>query len=66
MRSFYVSNKDPSRSCVPNSELGSEKAIYKGDRAPSEAVFGRAVIPTAAAIVYAGLAAGFLVEKGCP
>ncbi|CAM9389141.1 unnamed protein product, partial [Ascophyllum nodosum] len=32
MRSFNVSNKDPSGSCLPNSSLMKEKAFLKGVR----------------------------------
>ena len=47
-------------------ELGIEKGetIFKGGKAPPEAVSGRATYSTAAAILYAGLAAGVLGEEG--
>ena len=49
-------------------KLGVEKGkdIREGGRTPSEAVFRRAAVPTAAAILYTCLAAGVLSEKGCP
>ena len=49
-------------------KLGVEKGkdIREGGRAPSEAVFRRAAVTTATAILYARLAAGVLSEKGCP
>ena len=49
-------------------KLGVEKGknIREGGGAPSEAVFRRAAVTTAAAILYTRLAAGVLSEKGCP
>ena len=49
-------------------KLGVEKGKYirEGGGAPSEAVFRRAAVTTAAAILYTRLAAGVLGEKGCP
>ena len=49
-------------------KLGVEKGriIREGVGAPSEAVFRRAAVTTAAAILYARLAAGGLSEKWCP
>ena len=48
-------------------ELGIEKGetIFKGCKAPPEAVSGRATYTTAAAILYAGLTAGVFGEEGC-
>ena len=45
-------------------EMG--KDIREGDRAPSEAVFRRAAVTTATAILYTRLAIGVLSEKGRP
>ena len=59
MRTSHVSNMDPSESCVPSSGL-------RRDKAPLEAVSGRAIFTTMGAILYAGLAAGVLGEKECP
>ena len=49
-------------------KLGIEKGkdICEGGRAPTEAVFRRAVVTTAAAILYTRLMTGILSEKGCP
>ena len=49
-------------------KLGVEKGknIREGGGAPSEAVFRRAAVATAAAILYTRLAAGVLSEKRCP
>ena len=41
------------------------KNIREGGGAPSEAVFRRAAVTTAAAMLYTRLAAGVLSEKGC-
>ena len=48
-------------------KLGVEKGetIFKGGKALPEAVSGQATNTTSAAILYAGLAAGFLAEGGC-
>ena len=48
-------------------ELGIEKGetIFKGGKAPPEAVSGRATYTTAAAILYAGLTACVIGEEGC-
>ena len=48
------------------SEIGVEEGetILKEGKAPPEAVSGRATYTTAAAILYAGLAAGVLRERG--
>ena len=50
------------------SEFGVEEGytFFKRGNALSEAVSGRATYTTAAAILYASLAAGFLREEGCP
>ena len=50
------------------SEIGIEEgeAFSKGGKTPLEAVSSRATYTTAAAILYAGLAAGVLREEGCP
>ena len=49
-------------------KLGIEKGkdIREGGRAPSEAVFRRAAVTTAAAILYTRLATGVHSEKGRP
>ena len=49
-------------------KLGAEKGknIREGGGTPSEAVFRRAAVTIAAAILYTLLAAGVLSEKGCP
>ena len=49
-------------------KLGIEKEKYvrEGGRAPTEAVFRRAAVTTAGAILYSRLAAGVLREKGRP
>ena len=49
-------------------KLGVEKRknVREGGGAPSEAVFRRAAVTTATAILYTRLAAGVLSEKGCP
>ena len=49
-------------------KLGIEKGkdIREGGRAPSEAVFRRAAVTTAAAVLYTRLATGVLSEKGRP
>ena len=65
MRSPHVPNTYPLGSYVPNSGLRKEKLFLKGGKAPSEAVSGRATYSTVAAILYAGLAADVLGEKGC-
>ena len=48
-------------------ELGIDKGetIFKGGKTPPEAVSGRAIYTTAAAVLYAGLTAGVLGEEGC-
>ena len=53
---------------VMGGKLGIEerKYIREGGRAPTEAVFGRAVVTTAAAILYTRLTTGVLSEKGRP
>ena len=66
MRSFHVLNTDPSGSRAPNSGLRRVNAIFEGCRAPSELVFGKSTITTAAAILYESLAASILGERGCP
>ena len=48
-------------------EFEEGETIFKGGKAPPEAVSGRATYTTSAAILYAGLAAGVLGgEEGCP
>ena len=42
------------------------ETIFIRGKAPSEAVSGRATYTTAAALLYADLAAGDLGEEGCP
>ena len=53
---------------IVRSKRGVEKRepVLKGGKALAEAVSGRATYKTAAAILYAGLAAGVLGEKRCP
>ena len=41
------------------------ETIFKGGKAPPEAVSGQATYTVAAAILYAGLTAGVLGEEGC-
>ena len=66
MRSFHVPNTNPSGTCVPNAGFRRDTLfIFKGGKAPPEAVSGRATFTTASAILYAGLAAGVLGEKVC-
>ena len=49
------------------SEFGveEEETIFRRGKAPSEVMSGRAPYTTAAAILYAGLAAGVFGEEGC-
>ena len=50
------------------SELGNDEEgdIFEGFKVSSEAMFGGATIPTAAAMLYASLAAGILGEEVFP
>ena len=66
MHSSCVPNTNPSGSCVPNSGLRRDTRWFLRGKALSEAVSGRTTYTTAAAIPYAGLAAGLLREEGCP
>ena len=52
---------------IVRSEFGveEEETIFRRGKAPSEVMSGRATYTTAAAILYAGLAAGVLGEDGC-
>ena len=47
------------------SEFGVKEGETIGGKAPSEAMSDRATYTTTAAILYAGLTAGVLGEKGC-
>ena len=49
-------------------ELGIEKGedIHEGGRTPSEALFSRPAITSAAAILYTRLTAGVFSKEGCP
>ena len=53
---------------VMRGKLGVEKGkdICEGGRAPSEAVFRRPAVTTAAAILYTRLTAGVFSKEGCP